>query len=323
LSQLGIAPRRAFARARVPLRAFKNPESRIAFEALGRLFCECVALTRCEHFGLLVGERFELDGLGALGYLMRNSATVGDALRALLLHLHLHDRGAAPVLIWLEPSSVLLGYSIYRFGTPGMAYLYDAAVAIGYRLLRTICGPKWKPLYVQLSHGRPENIHPYRRVFGPNIRFDGEISGIIFAAEWLDGAIPGADPLLRELIAQSISQIGAIHGMTFADQVRAVMHQMVFSGAFASEDVARLFGIHERTLRKRLTAEQTSLQQIVSQTRFELAKQLLSNTQLAFTDVAAALHYADAAVFSRAFRGWANMSPRAWRGLLHHGFDVR
>jgi AraC-like DNA-binding protein len=300
-------------RAGVPLATFRNPENRIAFEALGRLFSECSTLTGCGHFGLLVGECFELNGLGAIGYLMRNSPTVGEALRALLLHLYLHDRGAVPILINLEASHVLLGYSIYRHGTPGATYLYDVAIAIGYRALKEICGATWKPLCVQFSHARPKDSRPYRRLFGPNVRFDAEVSGIAFEASWLDHAIAGADSNLRELVLQAIQQTQANSTMSFADVVRGALHQMVLSGTSSAGNVALLFGMHERTLRKRLTAERTSLHQLVSQTRFELAKQLLENTQLPLSEIASALRYADAAVFSRAFRGWSKTSPREWR----------
>jgi AraC-like DNA-binding protein len=88
---------------------------------------------------------------------------------------------------------------------------------------------------------------------------------------------------------------------------------MVPSGTSSADNVALLFGINERTLRKRLTAEGTSFQQLVSQTRFELAKQLLENTRLPLSEIAAALHFADAAVFSRAFRSWSVTSPSEWR----------
>ncbi len=313
LRKLGVTPSLPFVRAGVPLSTFKNPENRIAFEALGRLFSECSTLTGCDHFGLLVGECFELNGLGAIGYLMRNSATVGEALRALLLHLYLHDRGAVPILINLDESYVLLGYSIYRHGTPGTAHLYDVAIAIGFRALKEICGATWKPLRVQFSHVRPKDPRPFRRLFGPNVRFDAEVSGIVFEASWLDHAIAGADPNLRELVMQAINQTGANSTMSFVDVVRGVLHQMVLSGASSAENVALLFGMHERTLRKRLTAERTSLQQLVSQTRFELAKQLLENTELPLSEIASALRYADAAVFSRAFRSWSKTSPREWR----------
>jgi len=244
---------------------------------------------------------------------MRNSTTVGEALRALLLHLYLHDRGAVPILIHLDASYVLLGYSIYRHGTPGTAHLYDVAIAIGYRVLKAICGATWKPAHVQFSHARPEDPRPYRRLLGPNVRFDAEVSGIVFAASWLDHAIPGADPNLRELVMSAIKQARANSTMSFADIVRGALHQMVLSGTSAAETVALLFGIHERTLRKRLTAEGTSLQELVSQTRFEIATQLLENTELPLSDIASALHFADAAIFSRAFRGWSKTSPREWR----------
>jgi AraC-like DNA-binding protein len=313
LKKLGVTPSLPFVRAGVPLSTFKNPENRIAFEALGRLLSECSALTGCDHFGLLVGECFELNGLGAIGYLMRNSATVGEALRALLLHLYLHDRGAVPILINLDESYVLLGYSIYRHGTPGTAHLYDVAIAIGFRALKEICGATWKPLRVQFSHVRPKDSRPFRRLFGPNVRFDAEVSGIVFEAAWLDHAIAGADPNLRELVMQAINQTGANSTMSFVDVVRGALHQLVLSGASSAENVALLFGMHERTLRKRLTAERTSLQHLVSQTRFELAKQLLENTELPLSEIASALRYADAAVFSRAFRGWSKTSPREWR----------
>ena len=60
LSELGVSPGRAFAAAQVDPGLFDDPEARIATEPLGRLFDTCVALTRCDHFGLLVGERFSL-----------------------------------------------------------------------------------------------------------------------------------------------------------------------------------------------------------------------------------------------------------------------
>ncbi len=313
LRELGVAPNVPFARTGVALATFDNPENRIAFEVLGRLLADCATATGCGHFGLLVGERFQLNGLGAIGYLMRNSATVGEALRALLLHLYLHDRGAVPILISLDAAHVLLGYSIFRHATSGAGHLYDAAIAIGYRALKEICGTGWRPLRVQFSHARPKEWRAYRRVFGPHVRFDAEVSGIVFDASWLDHAIAGADPRLRDLVMQAINQIGASSTMGFVDVVQGALHQMVLSGTASAGNVALLFGMHERTLRKRLTAEGARLQDLVGQTRFELAKQLLENTDLPLSEIASALRYADAAVFSRAFRGWAGASPRAWR----------
>lgn len=319
LRKFGVAPSLPFVRAGVHFDAFKHPENTVPFESLGRLLAESVTLTGCDHFGLLVGECFELGGLGAIGYLMRHSKTVGDALRELLLHLYLHDRGAAPILIDLDASHVLLGYSIYRHGTPGAAQIYDAAIAIGFKALREICGTGWKPVRVQFSYKQPKDTRAYRRLFGSKIEFDSDLSGVVFATSWLDHPIAGADPNLHKLVMEAIRQTRASSALGFSDVLRGALQQMVLSGTSSARNVAFLFGIHERTLRKRLSAEQTSLQELVNQTRFELAKQLLENTQLPLTEIASALRYADAAVFSRAFRGWSHTSPREWRAGMNRG----
>jgi AraC-like DNA-binding protein len=88
---------------------------------------------------------------------------------------------------------------------------------------------------------------------------------------------------------------------------------MLLSGMATTEAIARLFAIHERTLRRRLEKDGKNLQQLINQTRFELAKQLLQNTNLPVSEIATTLRYDDPNAFSRAFRNWANISPTQWR----------
>ncbi len=313
LTELGVSPQRAFTQAGVDLRLFQDPDNRIQIEALGRLLETCVVLTGCRHFGLLVGERFDLNGFGPLGYLLRNSATVGEAIRSLLLHLHLHDRGAAPVLLAPDPARVILGYSVYRHGTPATDQILDGAIAIAYRILTELCGPGWKPLRVQFSHSRPASVAPYRKVFRSNVSFEAEVSGLVFASSWLEKPIEGADATLHDLIAKAIRDAQANRPISFADQVERALPQMLLSGMASAEAIARLFAIHERTLRRRLEKEGANLQQLINKTRFELAKQLLQNTTLSVSEIAAALRYDDPNAFSRAFRNWATLSPTEWR----------
>ena len=103
--------------------------------------------------------------------------------------------------------------------------------------------------------------------------------------------------------------------MTFGERLESALHQLVLSGDASTEAICRQFAISERTLRRRLAEEGKGLQQFINQTRYELARQLLSNTRLSVANIGAALHYADPNAFSRAFRNWAGASPRQWRAL--------
>lgn len=313
LRELGMDPRLAFGRAGVEPAVFDHPENRMHLDDLGRLVDVCVALTGYADFGLRLGARFDLRGFGLLGELMRHSPSVGDALGALLSYLHLQDRSAAPLLLGPSQGSVMLGYSIYRHGVPGSAQVHDGSIAIAYRLLAELCGPTWKAQRVQLSHGRPARLTEFRRVFGPSLTFDAEVSAIVFDAAWLEKSIDGADPLRHVQLARMLRGAVAKHPMSLGDQVKGMLYQMVLGGMATSSAVAQQFGVHERTLRRRLQAEGLSLNQLIGSTRFELAQQLLRNTGLSVTAIAAALNYQDANAFSRAFRGWAQLSPMQWR----------
>jgi AraC-like DNA-binding protein len=314
-----VKPEHAFSRAGVDLGLFRDPDNRVSLEAVGRLLDACAALTGCDHFGLLVGERFDLTGLGPIGELMRCSATVGDALRALLRHLQLHDRGAAPLLLSVGKSTTILGYSVLRHGVPGTNHIYDAAIAIAYKILRTLCGPSFAALQVKFSYSCPQSAAAHKQLFRCDLSFDADLSGVVMDAASLTRPLDGADTKLRNQLETAIREADASGPMTFGERLEAGLHQLVLSGDASAEAICRQFAISERTLRRRLAAENKGLQQFINQTRYELARQLLSNTNLSVSNIAAALHYADPNVFSRAFRNWAGSSPRQWRALDTEG----
>jgi len=77
--------------------------------------------------------------------------------------------------------------------------------------------------------------------------------------------------------------------------------------------VAEIFGIHRRTLNRRMRARGLTFQELVEEVRYDIARQLLRETDLAIVAIAAVLDYADAAAFTRAFRRWSGTTPAAWR----------
>lgn len=179
------------------------------------------------------------------------------------MHHHLYNKGAAAVLLGHDSSCVILGYSIYRHGTPATGHIYDAAIAIGYKMMRELCGSSWHPIHVQFAYGEPSHTAPYRRFFRSSVSFDADVSGIVFDSSWLEKPIEGADATLHGILTKAIREEEAKLPMRFGEQVGVVLHQMVLSGTATTDSIARLFGIHERTVRRRLEQEGKSLQQLI------------------------------------------------------------
>ena len=313
LREHGVDPALVLAQVGLDPRLFDDPENRVSAGAIGRLLDTSVKLTGCPHFGLLVGQRFNLDSLGVLGTLMRNCPTLRDALRLAALHLELHDRSAVSLTLNLGDGTSALGYSLFDGRTPAAEQFLDGAIAMQNLLLRDLCGPAWKPVSIRLSHSRPANVAPLRKHFRARLEFDAPVSGIVFASRWLDPPIAGADPAAFAAITRAIESAESRHPMPFSTQVRRALYAMMFAGPVSTASVARLFAMHERTLRRRLAEERATVRGLLGEARREVAHHLLRDTDMPVSEIAAVLRYSDVTVFARAFRRWSKMSPRQWR----------
>lgn len=313
LSELGVSPARIFTQARVSLHAFRNPESRVSLRLVGQLLDKAAKATHCAHLGLLIGSRFQLQALGPIGDLMHNSATVGDALRNLVLHLHLHDRGAAAVLMKVGDAAAIMGYSVCRDDTVGLRHIYDTTNAIVFRILKELCGPAFKPVGAHFAYPPPPNAHVYRDYFGCATTYSASLSGMRFEAPWLLRPIARAERATHRVLSREVVRQDAQDDLPFGQRVELVAHQMLLGGTATAAAVAAMLNVSERTLRRKLRGEDQQFQTLLNRRRYSLARQLLRNTSLPVADVATALQYKDANAFSRAFRRWARCPPSEWR----------
>ncbi len=312
LRSLGANPVELLAEAGFDLTLLDNPDNRISYVARNHLFAHCVARTGCQHLGLLVGRQTGLDSLGMAGLLAKYSPDVGTALRNLVRCLHLHVRGAVTSLE-TDGDTASLSYEIYQPGVEATTQIGDGALAIMYNIMRTLCGPDWKPAEVQFAHRKPDNIGPFRQFFRSPLRFDTERNAVVFAAEWLDLRLPEIDPELRRLLQQQIDVLEIRYGDDLPGQVRSVLRTALLTGHARSDQIAALFSIHSRTLSRRLKDFGTSFQELQDEGRFEIARQLLEDTRLEVSQIAVTLDYADASAFTRAFRRWSGTTPAQWR----------
>jgi len=312
LSGIGLDPIAALSAAGLDQQIFDDPENEVPIDGLGKLFAQAVGTSGCDHVGLLVGERTDPLSLGLVGRLIQHAPDVGTALRNLSDHIHLRDRGAVvPVLV--SNGIATLGYEIYQPGVEAGDQICDASMAIGMNIMRGLCGSAWRPLEVELAHRRPADLGPFRRVFGARLHFDADRTALVFPSRWLDFQPRTADPArFRELAGQVAAAESALASDLVSD-LRRVLRVVLLTGKGSVEEVAGRLSIHRRTLNRRLRARGTSLHDLIEETRFEIARQLVENTRLPLTDIAMALGYADASAFTRAFRRWAGRTPSAWR----------
>ena len=312
LRSLGADPARVLAEAGFDPKLFDDPDNLVSYAARGRLLAHCAETTGCQHLGLLVGEHGGLHTLGLVGLLVKYSPDVGTALRSLVRHTHLHVRGARTTLA-MDGDSAMLSYEIHQPRVEATDQTGDGAIAVLFNIMRTLCGPAWKPAEIQFAHRKPENVGPFRRFFRAPLIFDAEQYAVAFAADWLNRSLPGADAELHRLLQKQIDALETRHGDDFPEQVRSVLRSTLVTGHATADRVAALFSMHARTLNRRLNVFGIGFQELVDEGRFEIARQMLEDSAMPVSQIAAMLDYADASAFTRAFRRWSGTTPARWR----------
>ena len=95
--------------------------------------------------------------------------------------------------------------------------------------------------------------------------------------------------------------------------VRRVLRTELLKDTCSVAAVACLFSMHRRTLHRHLRTEGVAFRQVANEIRFEIACDLLANTEMTLSQIAAALRYSEPSAFTRAFRRWSGQTPSAWR----------
>ena len=315
IRQLGMDPIPALMEAGIEPTALQDAENRISHAALGRLLHDAALQTGCVHFGLLAGRTWHLSDFGVVGELMRNSPTVGEALRKLVSYQHLNSERA--VAFVREAAGVVdLGCAIYGDGLTGVEQFCDTYLAAAVNFLRQLCGPGWNPTEVFLPHSGPADETQYRQYFRVRPHFDAEFCGIRFPASWMDHSIDGADPARLRAAEREARAMGRPH---LLQEVTRSLRILLLSGNSSGDDVASMLSMHRRTLNRRLKGLGTTFQTILDRLRFEVACQLLASSEISLDEVAAALAYAGVSPFMRSFRRWAGTTPGRWRRMARRG----
>lgn len=83
----------------------------------------------------------------------------------------------------------------------------------------------------------------------------------------------------------------------------------------SSDQLAKLLQMSEQTLRRKLSAEGISYQQIKDNLRQDIANKLLRNAALNISDISRMLNFSEPRAFTRAYKQWSGVTPKEYRQL--------
>lgn len=294
------------------------PDRQIPGTLHGAMWREAVKQTGDENLGLHIGEAFNLAALGIVGYVLMNCQTFEQVLEKLSQYTRLFSQGAyihysvSQGLVWCD-CALVDHLKNYLLEEPRHAI--ESTFAALLTATKILTGKQIYPQAVWFQHPRPNQISEHERIFGIDVRFSQPTNRMIFDANCLNWSVLSANPNLLSVFEQQaeIMLAALTQADTLTRSVTRAIAQNLKGEVPSVETIARSLAMSVRNLQRELQAEGTSYQQILDDTRQELALRYLKKSDTPIYDVAFLLGFSEPSAFHRAFKRWTGLTPKAYR----------
>jgi AraC-like DNA-binding protein len=151
--------------------------------------------------------------------------------------------------------------------------------------------------------------------FGCRVRFKASRNALVFRNSDLDRPfVTHNEEILKAIGTQLETELKERNAsIGVGDQVKHTLKRSLAGKRPTLQQVARELCMSARTLQRRLTDADVSFQQLVEDTRRELARHYLKHSTVELNEAAFLLGYEDSNSFFRAFHGWEGTTPGEWR----------
>jgi AraC-like DNA-binding protein len=273
---------------------------------------------QCAELAIKAGLALPFGALGPMDYLAASADTLGACCEALLrqfrsvscersLEIEQHPGDYRVKLVVVDTREDTLAGDEFTLGA--MAGRFRARVD-GFSIAA-----------VQLKRPPPKDPERFAALFGAPVSFGHAVAALCLPGRLRDAPISSADPWLTRALESLLphNDLQAPES-TLERSLRNCLRERLPQGRLGAAAVAGALGMSERSLHRRLRELGQSYQVVVDVFRREEAERLLLDGRIDMTEIASRLGFADQSAFSRAFRRWTQMAPRAW--LAHSQFAI-
>ena len=290
------------------------PES-IAAADYVRLLDVGAELARHPHFGLHVGERVKLGTYSVYGLILLSCRDFGQVFQQTLRYEGLaHDLGRSELRVTEQTAEY-----VWRSHFPSASRHLAESVFAGVRVFGNwLAGMPLPAAPVFFTHAAPADTSEHYRLFGPDVVFGAATNSARFDAALLALPVPNADVSLYPVLQQHAEQLLQAKLRAQGDagivaQVRACITSNLAQDRARLAAIAEDLALSQRTLQRKLADAGASFQQVLDQTRQELAQGYLLQRHLGLADIAFLLGFQEQSAFNHAFKEWTGESPGSYR----------
>ncbi|OZG73930.1 AraC family transcriptional regulator [Hahella sp. CCB-MM4] len=276
--------------------------------------------------GLNSGDYVQPGSYNVLGYIVMSCATLGEAIERIAPFEKLvGDMGVTTLEPWeTDPDMVLIRWHCAYPDPEVRPHMVDNVFASWVNFSRWLANNDSaapEQLLLQKSSPTADQLPTYKQryqeIFHCPVLYDQKIDALVFRRALLDIPLRQPDQLLRKTLeGHATQQIKSLEMDDTPDIIREIkqrLQQQLSEGITRQDMVAESMNITSRTLQRRLNEHGYTYQQLLDEVRLESARQLLKHSQMAITDIAYQLGFAEPRSFHRWFKSCEGTTPGEFR----------
>jgi len=267
-----------------------------------------------DNLGLTLSGLTPDDAFGALGMMMRHTATLREYFQSLDRFGLLFSNAMGFAFIE-DPISSRVEYRILLPTDEDPRQDNEYTLAVVALLIRRFVGQDWLALRVNFSHSRPEDTHAHDAVFGESVYFDQAVNSVVFDSSILSTEISDANPRLltslREHVERSLTNLKRQDNLI--SQVRFFIATTLSTSACSVENAARQLLTSKRSMTRHLEQLGTSFRAIRQDVLIEMSKSALAETNSSVIEIALHLGFSETSSFDRSFKKLTGQTPEQYR----------
>ena len=193
-------------------------------------------------------------------------------------------------------------------------FLSECLLVIWHRLGSWLIGQRIRLEEATFAYPEPAHSSEYQRLFPCSRRFAAGSTSLLFQARYLAMPLLQDERTLKQFLQHSPADLLARPdgGDSLISQIRRLLGRDC-SAWPDLEAVARQLHMSPQTLRRHLSEEGSSFQELKDHLRRDLAIYHLGRSELSIQDIAEQLGFSEPSAFHRAFKKWTGLTPGAYR----------
>ena len=309
--ELGLDAPALLRQAGLHPRSLLDPETPLAADSVQRLLEAAARASGRPDFGLRLAARRSFDSLGPLSLMLKEEASVQEALETLLRYLRLVNASLVSRLV-PRGEVVVVQEDLVAYGHELPAQSIELALGFMRKILGELLGPRWRPVSVHFKHAGPERTADHEAFFGCRVMFRAGFNGIACRPADLASRPRGGDPGLARL-ARTVMEGALASEQGTVAVVRQLVLALLPGGGCTAEMVARHLGVDRRTLHRQLAAQGETFSSLLQAVRRDLVQGHLAHGHMPLSESAALLGFAGQSAFAYWFRTQFGCSVTDWR----------